>query len=98
MDTTITTSTDPGLPSTSFIIWCSAFVFLMTPGLGFFYSGLGSSKNALSNILMAMLCYCIITIQVVPFPRFIPDAKNKLLSVALELTTHALKLVDSVWV
>ena len=56
---------DPGLPSTSFIIWCSAFVFLMTPGLGLFYSGLARSKNALSNILICMLAYCIVTVQVI---------------------------------
>ena len=55
---------DPGLTSTGFIIWCSAFVFLMTPGLGFFYSGLGSSKSALTNIMICMLVYAVVTIQV----------------------------------
>jgi ammonia channel protein AmtB len=62
--------TDPGLPSTSFIIWCSAFVFLMTPGLGLFYSGLARSKNALTNIMICMLAYCIVTIQVNSFYIF----------------------------
>ena len=54
---------DPGLPSTSFLILCSAFVFLMVPGLGLFYSGLSNYKNALSNIMIVMLVYCVVAIQ-----------------------------------
>ena len=54
---------DPGLPSTSFLILCSALVFLMVPGLGLFYSGLSNSKNALSNIMIVMLVYCVVAIQ-----------------------------------
>ena len=54
---------DPGLASTSFLIWCSAFVFLMVPGLGLFYSGLSDYKNALSNIMIVMLVYCVVAIQ-----------------------------------
>ena len=56
---------DPGLASTSFLIWCSAFVFLMVPGLGLFYSGLSNYKNALSNIMIIMLVYCVVVIQVI---------------------------------
>lgn len=37
--------------SCAFIIICSAMVFLMTPGLSFFYSGLERRKNALSTIM-----------------------------------------------
>ena len=54
---------DPGLASTSFLIWCSAFVFLMVPGLGLFYSGLSDYKNALSSIMVVMLVYCVVAIQ-----------------------------------
>jgi Amt family ammonium transporter len=35
----------------------------MTPGLGFFYSGLARAKGALSNVMICMLAYCIVTIQ-----------------------------------
>jgi ammonia channel protein AmtB len=55
---------DSGLSSTGFIIWCSAFVFLTTPGLAFFYSGLARSKNALTNLLILMLAYSIVAVQV----------------------------------
>ena len=56
---------DPGLASTSFIILCSAFVFLMVPGLALFYSGLSNYKNALSNIMIVMLVYCVVVVQVI---------------------------------
>lgn len=36
----------------------------MTPGLGFFYSGLSAPKNALQNILLSMLSMAIVTFQV----------------------------------
>ena len=35
----------------AFILFCSALVFLMTPGLAFFYSGMVSRKNALNTLL-----------------------------------------------
>ncbi|MDR0843161.1 MAG: ammonium transporter [Acidobacteriota bacterium] len=37
--------------STAFIIICAALVFIMTPGLGFFYGGLGRRKNVVSNMM-----------------------------------------------
>lgn len=36
---------------TGFIIVCAALVFIMTPGLGFFYGGLGRRKNVVSNMM-----------------------------------------------
>ncbi len=36
---------------TAFMIICAAFVFLMTPALGFFYGGLGRRKNVVSNLM-----------------------------------------------
>ncbi|MCA6070957.1 MAG: ammonium transporter, partial [Endomicrobium sp.] len=36
---------------TSFIIICTAFVLLMTPGLALFYGGLGRRKNMVSNMM-----------------------------------------------
>jgi len=35
----------------AFILFCSALVFLMTPGLAFFYSGMVRRKNALNTLL-----------------------------------------------
>ncbi|KAJ3145363.1 hypothetical protein HDU89_007116 [Geranomyces variabilis] len=59
--------TEIGYASTAFIILSSALVFLMTPGLGMFYSGMSRSKNALSLIMTSMLSMSIITIQWVLF-------------------------------
>ena len=39
---------------TAFMMVCTALVFLMTPGLGFFYGGLGRRKNVVNN-MMAMV-------------------------------------------
>ena len=36
---------------TAFILVSAAFVFIMTPGLGFFYGGLGRRKNVINNIM-----------------------------------------------
>ncbi|WP_334292821.1 ammonium transporter [Anaeromicropila populeti] len=45
------------LANSAFIIMCSAFVFLMTPGLALFYSGLERRKNTL-NTLMSCFFIC----------------------------------------
>ncbi len=39
---------------TSFIMICSAFVFLMTPGLSFFYGGLARRKNSLNTMMSSV--------------------------------------------
>jgi Amt family ammonium transporter len=36
---------------TAFVLVCAALVFIMTPGLGFFYGGLGRRKNVVSNMM-----------------------------------------------
>lgn len=45
------------LGNSAFIIMCSTFVFLMTPGLAIFYSGMERRKNAL-NTLMSCFFIC----------------------------------------
>jgi Amt family ammonium transporter len=45
------------LANSAFIIMCTAFVFLMTPGLALFYSGMERRKNAL-NTLMSCFFIC----------------------------------------
>ena len=37
--------------NTTFMLVCTALVFLMTPGLGFFYGGLGRRKDVVSNMM-----------------------------------------------
>ncbi|TPX66253.1 hypothetical protein SpCBS45565_g04581 [Spizellomyces sp. 'palustris'] len=55
--------TETGYASTGFLLWGAAMVFLMTPGLGLFYSGMSRSKNSLSLIMISMLAMSVITIQ-----------------------------------
>ncbi|MBM7636183.1 ammonium transporter [Streptococcus saliviloxodontae] len=40
--------------SIAFIVICSALVFLMTPGLAFFYGGLGRRKNVINTMMMTV--------------------------------------------
>ena len=56
---------DPGFASTAFIILMSALVFIMTPAVGYFYSGLSRGKSALTNVMISMLVYAVVTIQVI---------------------------------
>ena len=47
-----------------FVLACMALVWLMIPGIGYFYSGLARSKNALSMIMSAFLCLVVVSVQV----------------------------------
>ncbi|MCL1957322.1 MAG: ammonium transporter [Fibromonadales bacterium] len=53
--------------NTAFMMVCAALVFIMTPGLGFFYGGLGRRKNVVSNMMnsvsimgLGMVLWCLI--------------------------------------
>jgi Amt family ammonium transporter len=48
---------------TSFVVISAALVFFMTPGLGYFYSGMARSKNALSLIFICFLSMAVVLIQ-----------------------------------
>ncbi|MDR3305244.1 MAG: ammonium transporter [Clostridiales Family XIII bacterium] len=39
---------------TAFVIICAALVMIMTPGLGFFYGGLGRRKNVVNNMMASI--------------------------------------------
>ncbi|MDD6566663.1 MAG: ammonia channel protein, partial [Parafannyhessea umbonata] len=39
---------------TGFMLICAALVLFMTPGLAFFYGGLGRRKNVVNNILASV--------------------------------------------
>jgi len=48
------------------IAWMLAstgLVWLMIPGVGYFYSGMARSKNALSLILLCVLCVAVVSVQ-----------------------------------
>ncbi|KAI9002073.1 ammonium transporter 1 [Hyaloraphidium curvatum] len=49
--------------NTGFVLMCAALVFLMIPGLGYFYSGLARSKNALSLIFICYLSVTVVALQ-----------------------------------
>ncbi|KAJ3102482.1 hypothetical protein HDU96_009615 [Phlyctochytrium bullatum] len=50
-----------------FILVMAALVFIMIPGLGFFYSGMTRAKNALTMIMLCMLAMCVVTLQWIAF-------------------------------
>lgn len=58
---------ETGFASTGFILLCSALVFLMTPGIGLFYSGLSRSKNVLTVIVLSFISYAVVSLQWLAF-------------------------------
>lgn len=65
--------TDPDVLSTmndgdtAWILTSAALVYLMTPGLAFFYGGLVSSKHVLNTLFMSFVCMGVISLQWVLF-------------------------------
>jgi Amt family ammonium transporter len=51
----------------SWVLTCTALVFLMIPGLGYLYSGLARRKNALHMLLMTFMALTVVSIQWVCF-------------------------------
>ncbi|KAJ2724947.1 hypothetical protein GGI07_001609 [Coemansia sp. Benny D115] len=49
--------------ATVWMIASTAIVFLMIPGLGYFYSGMVRSKNALSLVFLCMMALAVVTLQ-----------------------------------
>ena len=48
----------------AWIICATALVWIMIPGVGFFYSGLLRRKNALSMIWASMMTLAVVSFQV----------------------------------
>ena len=46
----------------------TALVWIMVPGVGFFYSGLLRRKNALSMLFLSMMTVAVVSFQVRPRP------------------------------
>ncbi len=64
---------------TAWVLVSAALVFLMTPGLAFFYGGLVRKKNILSVLMQCFMVMCLITLQWVLFGyslSFGPDIKG----------------------
>lgn len=56
----------------AWIITAGSFVWLMIPGVGFFYSGLSREKSALSVILLSFISLSVVTFQVPPSASAFP--------------------------
>ena len=64
---------------TSWVLISAALVFLMTPGLAFFYGGLVRKKNMLSILMQCFILICMVTLQWILFGyslAFGPDVKG----------------------
>eukprot|EP00834_Sanchytrium_tribonematis_P002328 NODE_70_length_24940_cov_0.663138.p11 type:complete len:315 gc:universal NODE_70_length_24940_cov_0.663138:85-1029(+) len=48
---------------TSFMLLCTALVFIMIPGLGYFYSGLTNTKSSLSVLILCFVSFSVVLIQ-----------------------------------
>uniref|UniRef100_A0A1D1YUX0 Ammonium transporter n=1 Tax=Anthurium amnicola TaxID=1678845 RepID=A0A1D1YUX0_9ARAE len=48
---------------TAWIMVSTALVFIMIPGVGYFYSGMARSKNALSLIMLSVLSLAVVSVQ-----------------------------------
>jgi len=48
---------------TAWMLVSTALVFIMIPGLGYFYSGMARSKNALSLIMLSVLSLAVVSVQ-----------------------------------
>ncbi|KAG9304547.1 hypothetical protein G9A89_020111 [Geosiphon pyriformis] len=46
-----------------YVLFSTALVWIMIPGIGFFYSGMARSKNALSLIMLSMLSIALVSFQ-----------------------------------
>jgi Amt family ammonium transporter len=47
----------------AWLLTSTALVMIMIPGVGYFYSGLARSKNALSLIMLSMLSLAVVSFQ-----------------------------------
>ena len=52
----------------AWVLASTALVWIMIPGVGFFYSGLLRRKNALSMIWASMMTLAVVSFQVRTFP------------------------------
>ncbi|CAG8604548.1 7928_t:CDS:2 [Cetraspora pellucida] len=62
---TTTTSSPAPIPGAdiAWVMTSTALVFIMIPGVGYFYSGMARSKNALSLIMLSVLSAAVVSFQ-----------------------------------
>ncbi|KAJ2558307.1 hypothetical protein EV175_000853 [Coemansia sp. RSA 1933] len=48
---------------TAWILVSAALVFIMAPGVGYFYSGMARSKNAVSLVFLCMIAMAVVSVQ-----------------------------------
>ena len=59
-------ASDPGTIDTGDTAWVlisAALVFIMTPGLGFFYGGMVRNKNVLTTIMQSFFIVAMISVE-----------------------------------
>ncbi len=56
-------ATTYGLGDMAWVLASTALVWIMIPGVGFFYSGLLRRKNALSMIFVSMMAMAVVSFQ-----------------------------------
>ncbi|CAG8573151.1 5262_t:CDS:2 [Funneliformis caledonium] len=63
---------------TAWVLMSTALVFLMIPGVGYFYSGMARSKNALSLIMLSCLSVAVVMVQwwAIGFSLAFGESKN----------------------
>lgn len=71
----------------AWVLTSTALVWIMIPGLGFFYSGLLRRKNALSMIYLSMMTLAVVSFQVRASPFLLLLALTILTVVLLGLLT-----------
>lgn len=49
---------------TAWMMTSTALVYLMTPGVGFFYGGMVDTKNIVNQLFLSLCCMGLITVQV----------------------------------
>jgi len=63
LNTTVNSSNFSQQGHTAWLLTSTAFVFIMIPGVGYFYSGMARSKNALSLIMLSCLSLAVVSFQ-----------------------------------
>ncbi|MCX5697062.1 MAG: ammonium transporter [Candidatus Omnitrophica bacterium] len=62
---------------TAWVLFSSALVMLMTPGLAFFYGGMVRRKNVLSILMQCFIILCVVSVQWVVFGYSLSFAPSK---------------------
>ena len=90
-------SVSPG--DTAWMLMSTALVFLMIPGLGFFYAGMARSHSALSLIFLSMLALAIVSLEWFLWGyslSFAPDSTNPFIGNLRHISFFNLHSIDAI--